>query len=86
MFPPGRAASLSHSAGIAVAVARVPSHGIPLGCDLEFRPLPHRAARLVLRVDEEGLLLTGARPVDAAWSLTELFSAKEAASRVEGPG
>jgi hypothetical protein len=75
VFPPGRAASISHSAGIAVAVARVPGRDLPLGCDLELRPLPRGAARLVLRADEEGLLGAGA----AAWSVTELFSAKEAA-------
>ncbi|MFE2264868.1 4'-phosphopantetheinyl transferase superfamily protein, partial [Streptomyces griseosporeus] len=75
VFPPGRAASISHSAGIAVAVARAPAQDLPLGCDLELRPLPRGAARLVLRADEEALL--GAGP--AAWSVTELFSAKEAA-------
>ncbi|MGW0333634.1 4'-phosphopantetheinyl transferase superfamily protein [Streptomyces sp. NPDC003011] len=79
VFPPGRAASISHSAGIAVAVARPPGRDAPLGCDLELRPLTHRAARLVLREDEEHLLVTGSRPADAAWSVTELFSAKEAA-------
>lgn len=71
VFPPGRAASISHSAGVAVAVARRPGRDLPLGCDLELRPLPHEAARLVLRADEETLL--------ADWSVTELFSAKEAA-------
>lgn len=71
VFPPGRAASISHSAGIAVAVARGADGGSPLGCDLELRPLPRAAARLVLRGDEEPLL--------AVWSVTALFSAKEAA-------
>ncbi|MFF3350421.1 4'-phosphopantetheinyl transferase superfamily protein [Streptomyces sp. NPDC002779] len=75
VFPPGRAASISHSAGIAVAVARAPGRDLPLGCDLELRPLPRGAARLVLRADEEALLGAGAQ----AWSVTELFSAKEAA-------
>ncbi|MFF9278982.1 4'-phosphopantetheinyl transferase superfamily protein [Streptomyces griseosporeus] len=75
VFPPGRAASISHSAGIAVAVARAPGRDLPLGCDLELRPLPRGAARLVLHADEEAQL--GAGP--AAWSVTELFSAKEAA-------
>lgn len=70
-FPPGRVASISHSAGVAVAVARAPGHDTPLGCDLELRPLPAGAARLVLREDEEHLL--------ASWSVTALFSAKEAA-------
>ncbi|MFE2282444.1 enterobactin synthetase [Streptomyces sp. NPDC059454] len=71
VFPPGRAASISHSAGIAVAVACRPGGDLPLGCDLELRPLAREAARLVLRADEETLL--------ADWSVTELFSAKEAA-------
>ncbi|MEG8277160.1 4'-phosphopantetheinyl transferase family protein [Streptomyces sp. AHA2] len=79
VFPPGLAASISHSAGMAVAVARGPGGDVPLGCDLELRPLPRGAARLVLREDEEGLLAGGCGPVGAAWSVTELFSAKEAA-------
>ncbi|MFE7412705.1 enterobactin synthetase [Streptomyces laurentii] len=70
-FPPGRAASISHSAGVAAAVARAPGHDTPLGCDLELRPLPPGAARLILREDEEHLLRT--------WQVTALFSAKEAA-------
>ncbi|MEU0133198.1 4'-phosphopantetheinyl transferase superfamily protein [Streptomyces sp. NPDC006296] len=73
LFPPGRAASISHSAGVAVAVARAPGRDTPLGCDVELRPLPEGAARLVLRADEEALLRAG------AWSVTALFSAKEAA-------
>ncbi|MFE0806377.1 enterobactin synthetase [Streptomyces sp. NPDC058794] len=86
VFPPGRAASISHSAGIAVAVARPPGTDLPLGCDLELRPLPRAAARLVLREDEEELLDgrdeplgAGSRPTGAGWTVTELFSAKEAA-------
>ncbi|WP_461007366.1 4'-phosphopantetheinyl transferase [Streptomyces capparidis] len=79
VFPPGRAASISHSAGIAVAVARAPGRDLPLGCDLELRPLPRGAARLVLRADEEALLGAGAGAGAGAWSVTELFSAKEAA-------
>ncbi|MEE1928328.1 4'-phosphopantetheinyl transferase superfamily protein [Streptomyces sp. TRM 70351] len=77
-FPPGRAASIAHSAGVAVAVARVPGPDLPLGCDLELRPLPASAARLVLREDEAALL-RAARPGAAPWSVTALFSAKEAA-------
>lgn len=81
VFPPGRAASISHSTGIAVAVARAPGRDLPLGCDLELRPLPRGAARLVLRADEEALLDDAETPLGAgaAWSVTELFSAKEAA-------
>ncbi|MFF5157810.1 enterobactin synthetase [Streptomyces sp. NPDC000348] len=81
VFPPGRAASISHSAGVAVAVARAPGRDLPLGCDLELRPLPRDAARLVLCADEEVLLDgEGTAPgAGAAWSVTELFSVKEAA-------
>ncbi|MFE0938245.1 enterobactin synthetase, partial [Streptomyces mutabilis] len=96
VFPPGRAASISHSAGIAVAVARAAGPGLPLGCDLELRPLPRAAARLVLREDEEELLddreepfRAGARPTGSGWTVTELFSAKEAAWKAlagTGPG
>ncbi|MGW7296987.1 4'-phosphopantetheinyl transferase superfamily protein [Streptomyces sp. NPDC054829] len=75
VFPPGRAASISHSAGIAVAVAREPTRHIPLGCDLELKPLPDNAAKLVLRADETEWLQ--AAPAEA--TLTALFSAKEAA-------
>ncbi|NEC77611.1 4'-phosphopantetheinyl transferase superfamily protein, partial [Streptomyces rochei] len=78
--------SISHSAGIAVAVARAAGPGLPLGCDLELRPLPRAAARLVLREDEEELLddrdepfHAGSRLTGAGWTVTELFSAKEAA-------
>ncbi|MFJ4482772.1 enterobactin synthetase [Streptomyces longwoodensis] len=79
VFAPGRAASLSHSAGIAVAVARAPGGHAPLGCDLELRPLPCDAARLVLGPDEEPLLGTAAGAGAGTWSLTGLFSAKETA-------
>ncbi|MEU7469940.1 enterobactin synthetase [Streptomyces sp. NPDC044984] len=81
VYPPGLAASISHSAGTAVAVARAPGRDLPLGCDLELRPLPRDAARLVLRADEEALLDDEEMPpgAGAAWSVTELFSAKEAA-------
>ncbi|MFF8675162.1 hypothetical protein [Streptomyces sp. NPDC015242] len=64
VFPPGRAASISHSAGIAVAVAGAPGRDLPLGCDLELRPLPRAAARLILRADEETLLADEDVPAD----------------------
>ncbi|WP_437080425.1 enterobactin synthetase [Streptomyces sp. enrichment culture] len=81
VFPPGRAASISHSAGIAVAVAAAPGRDLPLGCDLELRPLPREAARLVLCEDAESLLAdAGLQPgAGAVWPVTALFSAKEAA-------
>ncbi|MHC3475226.1 4'-phosphopantetheinyl transferase [Streptomyces sp. 7R007] len=90
VFAPGREASISHSAGIAVAVARRPGHDAPLGCDLELRPLPHGAERLVLRPDEEGLLAAAVGGQGGPWSVTALFSAKETAWKAlhlaAGPG
>ncbi|MFH9672022.1 enterobactin synthetase [Streptomyces sp. NPDC017405] len=77
-FPPGRAASITHSAGVAVAVARAPDRDLPLGCDLELRGLPAAAARLVLCEDEADLLRVPG-PDAVPWSVTSLFSAKEAA-------
>ncbi|ALV39111.1 hypothetical protein [Streptomyces sp. CdTB01] len=79
VFAPGRAASISHSAGIAAAVAPAPGADLPVGCDLELRPLPCGAARLVLDPDEERLLGTASGTRGRPWSLTDLFSAKETA-------
>ncbi|MFD9320103.1 hypothetical protein ACFWDQ_20920 [Streptomyces sp. NPDC060053] len=39
-FPSGRDASLAHSTGVAVAVARTSGHDTSLGRDLELRLLP----------------------------------------------
>ncbi|MFF1449873.1 4'-phosphopantetheinyl transferase superfamily protein [Streptomyces sp. NPDC058274] len=78
VFPPGRAASITHSAGVAVSVALAPGRTGAPGCDLELRELPPAAARLVLREDEEAWL-HAAGPVLARDRLLALFSAKEAA-------
>ncbi|MFD8843433.1 hypothetical protein [Streptomyces pseudogriseolus] len=45
VFPPGYAASITHDAGLAVAVARPPGHTGPAGCDLELGGGPPGAAR-----------------------------------------
>jgi hypothetical protein len=72
--PPGTAVSLSHSGGIAVALAGpAAAHPAP-GVDLELGALPAAAAHLVLHPAEP-------RPPAGAgpeW-LTTVFSAKEAA-------
>ncbi|MEU3510391.1 hypothetical protein ABZ733_21290 [Streptomyces longwoodensis] len=60
-------------------MARAPGDHGPLGCDLELRPLPYDAARLVLGPDEEPLLGAAAGAGGGTWSLTGLFSAKETA-------
>ncbi|MFD5080401.1 4'-phosphopantetheinyl transferase superfamily protein [Streptomyces sp. NPDC058371] len=78
VFPPGRSASITHNAGLAVAVARAPGRPGAPGCDLELRELPRGAARLVLREDEEERL-HAAGPALARDRLLALFSAKEAA-------
>ncbi|WP_107052052.1 MULTISPECIES: 4'-phosphopantetheinyl transferase family protein [unclassified Streptomyces] len=78
VFPPGYAASITHDAGIAVAVARPPGHTGPAGCDLELGRFPLEAARLVLREDEEAWL-HDAGPALAPARLRAVFSAKEAA-------
>ncbi|MEU8290707.1 4'-phosphopantetheinyl transferase superfamily protein [Streptomyces pseudogriseolus] len=78
VFPPGYAASITHDAGLAVAVARPPGHTGPAGCDLELGRFPLEAARLVLREDEEAWL-HDAGPALAPARLRAVFSAKEAA-------
>ncbi|MGA5179896.1 4'-phosphopantetheinyl transferase superfamily protein [Streptomyces pseudogriseolus] len=78
VFPPGYAASITHDAGVAVAVARAPGHSGPVGCDLELGRFPLEAARLVLRGDEEAWL-HDAGPAVAPARLRAVFSAKEAA-------
>lgn len=83
VFPPGRAASITHSAGLAVAVARAPGRTGAPGCDLEFCELPLGAARFVLREDEETWLRDGG-PALVPARLLALFSAKEAAWKAFG--
>ncbi|MDT6987067.1 4'-phosphopantetheinyl transferase superfamily protein [Streptomyces lusitanus] len=78
VFPPGYAASITHDAGIAVAVARAPGHTGPAGCDLELGRFPLEAARLVLREDEEPWLHDAGQSLAPA-RLRVAFSAKEAA-------
>lgn len=72
-FPPGFVGSLSHSRGIAVAIAAPESRFCAVGIDLELNPLPDGAAHLVLSADEAEWFQHG------VCSCTEAFSAKEAA-------
>jgi enterobactin synthetase component D len=78
-FPAGYVGSLSHSQGVAVAIAGPIDHFCSLGIDLELNPLPDSAAGLVLG---QG---------DAEWfrrrtrSCAEAFSAKEAAYKALDP-
>lgn len=72
-FPSGLTGSISHSGGVAVAIAAPIAHFTALGIDLELRILPASAWRLVLGHGEPNLM------VQAKYSCTEVFSAKEAA-------
>ncbi|MFE4974524.1 4'-phosphopantetheinyl transferase superfamily protein [Kitasatospora sp. NPDC056651] len=82
-LPPGASASLSHSRGLAVALA-APAAGHPLlGVDLELNGPPAAAAHLVLGPDERAGLDPDAP--GAAQYLLECFSAKEAAFKALSP-
>ncbi|MFD9465730.1 4'-phosphopantetheinyl transferase [Streptomyces sp. NPDC060027] len=96
LLPDGISASISHSGGVAVAVAGPSDRFRTLGVDLELTALPLEAAHLVLRGPETELLNgdgDGDGDADtgtAARRLHVLHSAKEAAykalSPVIGPG
>jgi 4'-phosphopantetheinyl transferase EntD len=83
LLPEGISASISHSGGVAVAVAGPSDRFRTLGVDLELTGLPLEAAHLVLR-GPEARLLRGA-PDAAARRLLALFSAKEAAFKALSP-
>lgn len=81
LFPTGFAGSISHSGGLAVALA---APGVPaLGCDLELRELPLESAHIVLGPDER-TWLDGTPAATAARRLLAAFSAKEAAFKAFG--
>jgi 4'-phosphopantetheinyl transferase EntD len=81
-LPEGLSASISHSRGVAVAVAGPADRFPTLGVDLELAELPVRAAHLVLRGPERSLL---GPPRTAAQRLLALYSAKEAAFKALSP-
>ncbi|MBY8341418.1 MULTISPECIES: 4'-phosphopantetheinyl transferase superfamily protein [unclassified Streptomyces] len=83
LLPEGISASISHSGGVAVAVAGPSEQFRTLGVDLELGGLPQEAAHLVLR-GPETRLLRGA-PDAAAQRLLTLYSAKEAAFKALSP-
>jgi enterobactin synthetase component D len=82
-LPAGYTASVSHSRGLAAAVVAGTRWFRTLGVDLELGRLPDRAAHLVLRPGERGLLDDPGR--GRPLSLLELFSAKEAAFKAFSP-
>ncbi|MGF1426649.1 4'-phosphopantetheinyl transferase family protein [Kitasatospora sp. LaBMicrA B282] len=81
LAPPGWTLSITHSAGLAVALAAPLDRHPAVGCDLELRPLPVAAGRLVL-TDPERAWVADAAPAGAERRLLALFSAKEAAFKL----
>jgi 4'-phosphopantetheinyl transferase EntD len=75
---PGIAASVSHSGGIAVAVATTTRHFRSIGIDLELSSLPVKAAHLVLNEPERAWLADAEGAADREYRLVAAFSAKEA--------
>ena len=79
VFPSGVTGSLSHSAGVAVAIVAPSARARGLGIDLELRRLPADASRLVLGPEDEAGVAAG------RYSCAEAFSAKEAAFKALEP-
>ncbi|MEU6862231.1 hypothetical protein ABZ924_02965 [Streptomyces sp. NPDC046876] len=79
VFPEGVVGSLTHSSGLAVALAAPASRYVALGVDLEFGALAPGAARHVLDEEERRLLGSGDGRLLAA------FSGKEAAFKALVP-
>ncbi|MCU0902859.1 MAG: 4'-phosphopantetheinyl transferase superfamily protein [Tabrizicola sp.] len=72
LWPPGVSGSISHAAGLAVAVAR---QGAPLGLDIEEdAPLPADLWSVIIAEDERAALPPG----DTGQLIRRIFAAKEA--------
>ncbi|MFD9485042.1 4'-phosphopantetheinyl transferase [Streptomyces sp. NPDC059991] len=84
LFPCGFAGSISHSGGLAVALAAPGARVHALGCDLELRGLPLDSAHIVLGPDERGPVDDAPDRAVAARRLLRAFSAKEAAFKAFG--
>ncbi|WP_225838988.1 4'-phosphopantetheinyl transferase superfamily protein [Streptomyces sp. NK08204] len=79
-MPAGSVGSITHCADTAVAVAAPRQRYRCLGVDLELRPLPSEAARLVLCQDERAWMNdTAGDAAESERRLLAAFSAKEAA-------
>lgn len=78
LFAPQTVGTISHSHGIAVALAATSARYRCVGIDIEFGLIPLRAARLVLG-ESELRSLAAYGPCWAGRLLLEYFSAKEAA-------
>jgi enterobactin synthetase component D len=82
-LPPGSVGSISHSRGIAVALAGPGRRFAAVGVDLELSSLPLAAAHLVLCGPELAWLQRAAgNPGEARRRLLAAFSAKESAFKV----
>ncbi|MEU5432259.1 4'-phosphopantetheinyl transferase superfamily protein [Streptomyces sp. NPDC020719] len=82
-FPVGRVGSISHSGGLAVALAAPAARFDAVGCDLELRELPLNTAHIVLGPDER-TWPDGTPDASAVRRLLAAFSAKEAAFKAFG--
>ena len=78
-LPAGVAGSISHSQGIAVALAGPTTHFSSVGIDLELSGLPDGAAHLVLTEPEQSWLADADSAGQRGYRLLSAFSAKEAA-------
>lgn len=82
-LPAGSTGSISHSRGIAVAVAGRSRDYRAVGVDIEFSSLPPASARLFLDADERALV--DERVGSAGPRLQAAFSAKETAFKLLDP-
>lgn len=84
LFAPHVVGTISHSRGVAIAMAGAATRYRSLGIDIEFGRIPLRAARLILDESERRSLT----PHGQAWAeaiLTAYFTIKEAAFKALDP-
>ncbi|MBY0350380.1 4'-phosphopantetheinyl transferase [Tabrizicola sp.] len=80
LWPPGIAGSISHTAGLAAAVAR---RGAPLGLDIEDdAPLPSDLWPVIAGEDERAALPRG----ETGRGIRQIFAAKEALFKAQAQG
>jgi len=80
-LPAGVAASISHSRGIAIALAAPADRFSAVGVDVELSGLPGEAAHLLLTEPERAWLDGGRSPGQREHRLLAAFSAKESARK-----
>jgi hypothetical protein len=84
-LPTGLTASISHSHGIAVALAASTERFRSVGIDLELGGLPDEAAHLLLTEPERAWLSNVDSPAERRYRLLTAFSAKETAFKALDP-